>query len=27
MEGIVDVVRAFEIRELHKTVEPPSRSS
>ena len=27
MEGIVDVVRAFQIRELHKEVEPPSSSS
>jgi hypothetical protein len=27
MEGIVDVVRAFEIREVHKAVEPPSRPS
>jgi uncharacterized membrane protein HdeD (DUF308 family) len=27
MEGIVDIVRAFQIRELHKEVEPPSRSS
>ena len=27
MEGIVDVVRAFEIREVNKTVEPPARSS
>ena len=26
MEGIVDVVRAFEIREVNKTVEPPARS-
>ena len=27
MEGIVDVVRAFEIREVHNEVQPPSRSS
>jgi uncharacterized membrane protein HdeD (DUF308 family) len=27
MEGIVDVVRAFEIREVHKEIQPPSRSS
>ena len=27
MEGIVDVVRAFQIREVHKEVEQPSRSS
>ena len=27
MEGIVDVVRAFEIREVHEEVEPRSRSS
>jgi uncharacterized membrane protein HdeD (DUF308 family) len=27
MEGIIDVVRAFEIREVHEEVEPRSRSS
>jgi len=27
MAGVTDIVRAFEIREVHKAVEPPPRSS
>ena len=27
MEGIIDVVRAFEVREVHEAAEPPARSA